>query len=68
MKFLYHKNEFVTDFQKNAKFFNSVFVDQCSVISNRNELPSKFEYLAQSRLSSITFSTDDIAKIIQNLS
>ena len=41
--------------------------DQCSLISNSSELPSKLEYLTQSRLSSITFSKDDIAKMIQNL-
>ena len=64
---LYHKNEFVIDFQKKAEFFNSFFVDQCSLISNSSELPNKLEYLTQSRLSSINFSKDDIAKMIQNL-
>ena len=64
---LYHKSEFVIDFKKKAELFNSFFGDQCSLISNSNELPSKLEYLTQSRLSSITFSKDDIAKMIQNL-
>ena len=32
-----------------------------------SELPSKLEYLTQSRLPSIAFSKDDIAKMIQNL-
>ena len=64
---LYHKNEFVIDFRKKAELFNSFFADQCSLISNSSELPSKLEYLTQSRLSSITFSKDDIAKMIQNL-
>ena len=64
---LYHKNEFVIDFKKNAELFNSCFIDQCSLISNNNELPSKLKYLTQTRLSSITFSVDDLVKIIQNL-
>ena len=53
--------------RKKLNFFNSFFADQCSLISNTNELPSKFEYLTQGRLLSITFSKDDIAKMIQNL-
>ena len=64
---LYHKNEFVIDIKKTPELFNSFFADQCSLISNSSELPSKFEYITQSRLSSITFSKDDIAKVIQNL-
>ena len=64
---LYHKNEFVFDFKKKAKLFYSFFADECSLISNSSELPSKLEYLIQSRLSSITFSKDGIAKMIQNL-
>ena len=64
---LYHKNKFVIDFQKKAGLFNSFFEDQCSLISNSSELPSKLEYLTQSRLSLITFSKNDIAKMIQNL-
>ena len=64
---LYHKNEFVIDFKKKAELFNSYFADQCSLISNSSELPSELEYLTPSRLSSIDFSTDGIAKMIQNL-
>ena len=64
---LYHKNEFVIDFKKTAELFNSFFADQCSLISNSSELPSKLEYLTQGRLQSITFSKDDIAKLMQSL-
>ena len=52
---LYHKNEFVINFKKKAELFNSFFADQCSLINNSSELPSKLEYLTQSRLSSVTF-------------
>ena len=64
---LYPKNDFVIDFKKKAELFNSFFADQCSLISNSSELPNKLEYLTQGLLSSITFSKDDIAKMIQNL-
>ena len=57
----------LNDFKKKAELFNSFLADQYSLISNSGELPSKLEYLTQSRLSSITFSKDDIAKMIQNL-
>ena len=52
---LYHKNEFVIDFKKKGELFNSFFADQCSLMSNSSEFPSKFKYLTPSRLSSITF-------------
>ena len=41
---LYHKNEFVTDFKKKDELFKSFFADQCSLVSNCRELPSKLEY------------------------
>ena len=62
-----HKNEFVTGFKKKAELFNSFFAEQCPRISNGRELSSKLDYLTQSGLSSITFNTGDIAKIIQKL-
>ena len=52
---------------KKAELFISLFADQYSLISKSSELPSVLEYLTQSRLSLITFSNDDIAKMIQNL-
>ena len=64
---LYHKTEFLIGFQKKVELFNFFFADQCSLISNSSEIPSKLECLTQSRLSSINFSKDDIAKMIQNL-
>ena len=53
--------------RKKVNFLIPFFADQCSLISNSSKLPSKLEYLTQSCLSSVTFSKDDIAKLIQNL-
>ena len=43
------------------------FTKQCSLIKNSSKLPSHLHYLTDNRLSSVSFSQDDIAKIIQNL-
>ena len=48
-------------------FLIPTFADQCSLIRNSSELPREPEYSTQSSLSSITFSKDDTAKMIQNL-
>ena len=43
------------------------FAKECSLIKNSSKLPSHLNYLTVNRLSSVSFSQDDIAKIIQNL-
>ena len=42
-------------------------IPQCSLINNGSILPTHMQYLTNSHLSSVTFSPDDIVKIIQNL-
>ena len=64
---LFHENKFVADFKEKAELFNSVFAKQCSLIKNSSKLPSHLHYLTDNHLSSVRFSQDDIAKIIQNL-
>ena len=64
---LFHENKFVANFLEKAKLFNSLFSKQCSLINNASTLPTHIQYLTNSRLSSVTFSQDVIAKIIQNL-
>ena len=64
---LFHENKFVTDFKEKAELFNSFFAKQCSLIKNSSKLPSHLHCLTDNRLSSVRFSQDDIAKIIQNL-
>ena len=50
-----------------AELFNSFFSKQFSLINNGSTLPSHMQYLTNNRLSSVTFSQDDIGKIIQSL-
>ena len=64
---LFYENRFVTDFKKKAELFNSFFAKQCTIINNGNSLPSEFLLKTDKFLSNITFSSDDILKIIQNL-
>ena len=64
---LFHENKFVTDFKEKAELFNAFFAKQCSLIDNNSSLPKNLIYLTEKRLSKISFSEDDIAKIIQNL-
>ena len=64
---LFHENKFVTNFLEKAKLFKSFFSKQCSLINNGSTLPTHMKYLTNNRLSSISFSQEDIAKKIQNL-
>ena len=64
---LFHENKFVTDSKEKAKLFNAFFAKQCSLMKNSSKLPLHLHYLTDNHLSSVSFSQDDIAKIIQNL-
>ena len=50
-----------------AELFSSIFSKQCSLINNESTFPTHMQYLTNNHLFSVTFSQDDIAKIIQNL-
>ena len=64
---LFHEKKFVTDFKEKVELFNAFYGKQCSLITNSSKLPSHLHYLTDNRLSSVSFSQNDIAKIIQNL-
>ena len=51
-----------------VKLFNCFFSKQCSLKANHSELPTSLSFRTDKRLSSATFSAEDIAKIIQGLS
>ena len=57
---IFHENKFVTD-------FTSFFANQCSLIKNTSVLPTNCENLAGKSLSNITFTGNDIGKIIKGL-
>ena len=64
---LFNQNKYVTDFKKKAELFNCFFAKQCSVIDNSSELPSNILKKADKSISTVTFTSDDIATLIQNL-
>ena len=64
---LFHENKFMTDFKEKAELFNAFFSKQCFLIKNSSKLPSHLHYLTDNCLSSVSFSQDYIAKIIQNI-
>ena len=64
---LFHQNKHVTDFKKKAELFNCFFAKQCSIINNSSELPSNIWKKTDKSISTVTFTSDDIATLIQNL-
>ena len=64
---LRHQNKYVTNFKEKAEIFNSFFAEQCSLINNSSKLPSTFLKRTDKFISSISFSSNDIAGIIREL-
>ena len=64
---LFHDNDFATDFQKKAEIFNNFFAKQCTVVPNSSILPSVFIRKTNKSLSTLTFCSDEIKKVIRNL-
>ena len=64
---IFHQNRYVTDFKKKATLFNCLFAEQCSILNNSSELPSTIWKKTHKYISTVTFTSDDIATLIQNL-
>ena len=64
---LFHENCFITNFKEKAQLFNSFFAEQQYLMSNASKLPSNFTLYTDNRVSAVTFSQEDISKIVQNL-
>ena len=64
---LFHENRFIIDFKEKAELFNSFFSKQCSLITNNSKLSTSLSYLTDKRLPTITFSAEDVGKIIWSL-
>ena len=65
LKTFYLKNSLITGFKKKDEVFNCFFSKQCSHMANYSEIPSILSSRTYKRLSSVTFSVEDIRKIIQ---
>ena len=64
---IFHNNKFIIDFRENAELFNSFFANQCSLLRNSSVLPTDFELFTDKFLSNITFTGNDIGRIINSL-
>ena len=62
-----HQNKYVTDFKEKAEIFNFFFAEQCSLMNNSIKLPSTFLKRTDKFMSSISYSSNNIAKIIRDL-
>ena len=64
---LKHQNKYVTDFEGKAEIFNSFFAEQCSLMNDSSTLPLTFLKRTDKFVSSISFSSNDISRIIRDL-
>ena len=64
---IYHNNNYITDFKEKAQIFNDFFAKQCTLVENSSKLPTNSFKRTNNLLSTISFTKDDIAKIIKNL-
>ena len=64
---IYHNNNYITDFKEKAQIFNDFFAKQCTLVENTSKLPTDSFKRRNNLLSTISFTKDDIAKVIKNL-
>ena len=64
---IYHNKNYITDFKENAEIFNNFFAQQCTLVENSSKLTIDSFKRANNLLSTISFTKDDIAKIIKNV-
>ena len=64
---LFHKNRSIADFKEKAEIFSSFVAKKCSQIRNDSELPTSLTFYTNNRLSTVSFSHEDLGKIIENL-
>ena len=60
-------NKLISDFREKAELFNSFLANQCSLITNTCELPTICKSSTDKSLSNISFTDNDIGKIIKGL-
>ena len=58
-------NKLISDFREKAELFNSFLANQCSLITNTCELPTNCKSSTDKSLSNISFTDNDIGKIIK---
>ena len=64
---LSHQNKYVTDFNGKAEIFNSFFAEQYSLINNSSKISTTFLKGTDKFISSVSFSSNNIARKIRHL-
>ena len=64
---LFYEIKFITNFKKKVELFNTFFTNQCTLLINSSALPNNLAKLSNKSIDTVSFSTDDISKIIKNL-
>ena len=62
-----HWNRYITEYKDKAELFKNVFLNQCFLINHSRVLPSVLFIRTKNLISSINFTSVDIAEIIQKL-
>ena len=60
------QNKCITDLKEKVEIFNSFFAEQCSLINLSSKVPSTFSKRTENVISSKSFNSHDIAKIIRD--
>ena len=55
------------DFKRKADHFNNFFASKCTPLKNDGGLPTLLEHESETRFSKVTFTDDQILKIIRTL-
>ena len=64
---IFDDNKFNSDSREKAELFNPFFANECSLITNTSELATNYESLTNKSLSNVSFTDDDIGKIVNSL-
>ena len=64
---LFYEIKFITNFKKKVELFNTFFTNQCTLLINSSVLPNNLAKPSNKSIDTVSFSTDDISKIIKNL-
>ena len=64
---IFDDNKFIPDSREKAELFNPFFANECSLITNTSELATNYESLTNKSLSNVSFTDDDIGKIVNSL-
>ena len=59
-----HESKFITNFKEKAELFNSFFAKQCSILDTGSTLPPSLYRYTNNSIASMSFTSDDIEKII----